>query len=190
MSSKSEMSSAEEKYREIFSNYIGLRQYLVENKIGWKKRQIAALEKPVLMAYQMISNETFYLCAGKDSGYVFPRHFLETYIGKITHGDTKVQAFESYFLFGLNHLNAVILGLRVTLEQYIDLGSTAEDGYEGHGADEIKDMAKNLVSTLCFPTFMFVCLHQITGEIEVEPEYPYYFLMSVDCELLCDREES
>ena len=169
----------EEKFREVFSRSIGLRQYLAERKINWKKRQIESLEIPVLFSYQMISNQTFYVCSGNNSCCVYPRHFLASYITRITREDAVIKKFEEYFVGGLSDLYSFDDGVRVTLDGS-GIGSEYIYEYDECEMMRIDAVAKRLKKVLCLPISEFVCLHEKSGILDVKPEYPAYFLSGID----------
>lgn len=169
----------DEKHKEAFSQGISLRQYLADRKINWGKRQIEALELPVLLAYQLNSSQTFFVSSGKSSCYVYPRHFLDSYISKITRGDTVIKKLEKYFPFGTGDFYAFRDGLRVTLNKS-EIGSDFSSGYDEPTIARIGGKIEQLLMALCLPVFEFVYLDRASGRMNTVPEYPRYFLTGID----------
>ena len=164
------------KYKTVFATYVGLKQYLAEKGINWDKETITAFEMAVRLAFQMISNESFYV-DGRRGEYVFPREFLDSYLKCVTLDNAEVKAFGENFTYEPVLHDAIKGGIRDTLDMHELLSITDAERLT---TDEIGRVAQKIMRSVGAPLCKLVCLDQKTGKIGTEPEYSRSLLDTVD----------
>lgn len=166
-----------QKYKKIFAKSIGLKQYLAEQNIKWDCCTISAFEIPVRLSYQMISNQSLYEVGAQRKGYVFPRHFLDSYMKCVSHKKVQVKKFAKYICHGTALGQGLASGIREPIAMYTHHSITYSERLD---FDQLGRAAKRMRISLDLPNYEIIFFDRKIGQLIPAPEYPRSLLDSID----------